>query len=143
MKPPHLDEIVARLAALTNRPEATTQGDIYALLTQADIGLGNDEVAEMESPAGKRAHGERTPSSDPTEVERMALRFRDVRSQAWGNRPDRSPGAGQYVNAKRRVNHISCAATVATRFQKASPSSLVGFPDKLIVLAASSTPDRS
>lgn len=52
MTAPHLDEIVARLAALTSRPEATTQGDIYALLTQADIGLGTDEVAKMEAPVG-------------------------------------------------------------------------------------------
>ncbi|WP_237082590.1 N-6 DNA methylase [Mycobacteroides abscessus] len=52
MTAPHLDDIVARLAALTDRPEATTQGDIYALLTQADIGLGADEVAKMEAPVG-------------------------------------------------------------------------------------------
>ena len=45
----HLDEIVARLAALTDRPEATTQGDIYALLTQSDIGLSEERVT-MESP---------------------------------------------------------------------------------------------
>lgn len=45
----HLDAIVARLAAQTNRPEATTQADIYALLTQADIGL-SEETVTMESP---------------------------------------------------------------------------------------------
>lgn len=49
---PHLDQIVARLAAQTNRPEATTQADIYALLTQADIGLGTEEVVTMESQVG-------------------------------------------------------------------------------------------
>ncbi|MBE5502869.1 N-6 DNA methylase [Mycobacteroides abscessus] len=47
----HLDAIVARLAAQTNRPEATTQADIYALLTQADIGL-SEETVTMESPIG-------------------------------------------------------------------------------------------
>ncbi|WP_100514876.1 N-6 DNA methylase [Mycobacteroides abscessus] len=47
----HLDKIVARLAAQTNRPEATTQADIYALLTQADIGL-SEETVTMESPIG-------------------------------------------------------------------------------------------
>ncbi|GLB93128.1 N-6 DNA methylase [Mycobacterium kiyosense] len=49
---PHLDQIVARLAVQTGRPEATTQADIYALLTQADIGLGTDEVATMEAQVG-------------------------------------------------------------------------------------------
>jgi SAM-dependent methyltransferase len=48
----NLDKIVARLAAQTSRPEATTQGDIYSLLTQADIGLGTDEVATMEAQVG-------------------------------------------------------------------------------------------
>lgn len=48
----NLDKIVARLAAQTDRPEATTQADIYALLTQADIGLGPDEVATMEAQVG-------------------------------------------------------------------------------------------
>ena len=47
-----LDLIVARLAAQTNRPEATTQADIYALLTQADIGLGTEEVGTMEAQVG-------------------------------------------------------------------------------------------
>jgi SAM-dependent methyltransferase len=45
------DKIVARLAAHTNRPEAETQADIYALLTQADIGLADDDV-KMESQVG-------------------------------------------------------------------------------------------
>lgn len=48
----NLDKIVARLAAQTDRPEATTQADIYSLLTQADIGLGTDEVATMEAQVG-------------------------------------------------------------------------------------------
>jgi len=48
----NLDTIVAKLAAHTNRPEATTQGDIYSLLTEANIGLGIDEVATMEAPVG-------------------------------------------------------------------------------------------
>lgn len=48
----NLDKIVARLAAQTTRPEATTQADIYALLTEADIGLGTDEVATMEAQVG-------------------------------------------------------------------------------------------
>ncbi|WP_036419141.1 N-6 DNA methylase [Mycobacterium sp. 155] len=52
MTAPHLEQIVARLAAQTNRPEATTQADIYSLLTQADIGLGTDEVATMEAQVG-------------------------------------------------------------------------------------------
>lgn len=52
MSAPHLEKIVARLATQTNRPEATTQADIYALLTQADIGLSTDEVATMEAPVG-------------------------------------------------------------------------------------------
>jgi hypothetical protein len=47
-----LDLIVARLAAQTNRPEATTKADIYALLTQADIGLGTEEVVTMEAQVG-------------------------------------------------------------------------------------------
>ncbi|WP_249026328.1 N-6 DNA methylase [Mycobacterium kyorinense] len=46
----NLDKIVARLAAQTTRPEATTQGDIYALLTQADIGLQDDDVVKLEAP---------------------------------------------------------------------------------------------
>lgn len=46
----NLDKIVARLAAQTTRPEATTQGDIYALLTQADIGLHDDDVVKLEAP---------------------------------------------------------------------------------------------
>ncbi|MGV0624569.1 type IIL restriction-modification enzyme MmeI [Mycolicibacter minnesotensis] len=52
MPAPHLDQIVSRLASQTNRPEATTQADIYSLLTQADIGLGADEVATMEAQVG-------------------------------------------------------------------------------------------
>lgn len=48
----NLDKIVARLAAQTNRPEATTQADIYALLTQADIGLSAEEVVTMEAQVG-------------------------------------------------------------------------------------------
>ena len=54
MSDPKLDELVARLASLTARPEASTQADIYMLLTQADIGLDNETVQsrEMESPLG-------------------------------------------------------------------------------------------
>lgn len=48
----NLDKIVGRLAAQTTRPEATTQADIYALLTEADIGLGTDEVVTMEAQVG-------------------------------------------------------------------------------------------
>ncbi|MDV6308911.1 N-6 DNA methylase [Gordonia amicalis] len=45
----NLNKIVARLAAQTSRPEATTQADIYALLTEANIGLDGETVT-MESP---------------------------------------------------------------------------------------------
>lgn len=52
MTAPHLGKIVAQLTAQTDRPEATTQADIYALLIQADIGLHDDEVVTMESQVG-------------------------------------------------------------------------------------------
>ena len=45
----NLDKIVARLAVPTSQPEATTQADIYALLTEANIGL-DDETVTMKSP---------------------------------------------------------------------------------------------
>lgn len=46
----YVDKIAGRLAAQTSRPEATTQGDIYALLTHADIGLHDDDVVQLEAP---------------------------------------------------------------------------------------------
>lgn len=45
----NLDKIVARLAVQTSQPEATTQADIYALLTEANIGL-DDETVTTKSP---------------------------------------------------------------------------------------------
>jgi hypothetical protein len=46
--------IIQRLASRKPRPEATIQGDIYSLLTQASVGLGADDVEQkmMESPLG-------------------------------------------------------------------------------------------
>lgn len=47
-----IDKIVERLAELANRPEATTQADIYSLLTQADLGLDDDDVVTTEEQVG-------------------------------------------------------------------------------------------
>ncbi|MBF6358257.1 N-6 DNA methylase [Nocardia higoensis] len=48
---PSLETIVGRLASRSPvRPEATTQADIYMLLTTAALGLDTDDVVTMESP---------------------------------------------------------------------------------------------
>jgi hypothetical protein len=47
-----IDKIVERLAELSNRPEATTQADIYSLLTLADLGLEADDVVTTEAQVG-------------------------------------------------------------------------------------------